>query len=60
MMKAYADDTMIMNETEYQKRNTADNLIEKGNIIRININKNQIKYFLLLMKIQNLEAFYSN
>ena len=46
-MAAYADDIIIMGETEDQVRDTAKRLIEEGKIIGLNINEDKTKYLIV-------------
>lgn len=41
---AYADDLIIMGETEDQVRNTAKKLIEEGKSLGLNVNLDKTKY----------------
>uniref|UniRef100_A0A2S2Q6N4 Retrovirus-related Pol polyprotein from type-2 retrotransposable element R2DM n=1 Tax=Sipha flava TaxID=143950 RepID=A0A2S2Q6N4_9HEMI len=44
---AYADDIIIIDETEDQVRNTANKLIEEGKSIGLNINEDKTKYLIV-------------
>lgn len=50
VIAAYADDIIIMGETEDQVRNSASKLIEEGKSIGLNINEDKTKYLIVSRK----------
>lgn len=47
VIAVYADNIIIMGETEDQVRNTANKLIEEGKSIGLNINEDKTKYLIV-------------